>query len=99
MARALAETLFSPESQGAPILIAGAAESAGLTADAIWFLGADEDTWPARGSLHPLLPAIVQRETRMPHASPQLDWDLARAITTRLMASARQVCFSHATQI
>jgi hypothetical protein len=37
---ATAETLFAPESEDAPILIAGPAESAGLTADAIWFLGA-----------------------------------------------------------
>ena len=37
--RAVKETLFAPESQDAPILIAGPAESAGLTADAIWFLG------------------------------------------------------------
>ena len=97
--RAVAETLFTPESQNAPILIAGPAESAGLTADAIWFLGAGEDAWPGKGSLHPLLPAHVQREARMPHASPQLDWELARAITERLSTSAPEVCFSHSMQI
>jgi probable DNA repair protein len=97
--RALAETLFSPESQDAPILIAGPAESAGLTADAIWFLGASEDAWPARGSLHPLLPSPVQRNARMPHASPQLDWELAHAIATRLLISAPDICFSHTRQI
>jgi hypothetical protein len=43
MGRALDETLFAPESRNAPIQIAGPTESAGLTADAIWFLGADED--------------------------------------------------------
>ena len=94
--RELNETLFAPESEDAPILIAGPAESAGLSADAIWFLGADEDAWPARGSMHPLLPIDVQRESAMPHASPQLDWDLARAITARLLASSPQVHFSHA---
>jgi hypothetical protein len=40
LARTLDETLFAPESRDAPIQIAGPAESAGLTADAIWFLGA-----------------------------------------------------------
>jgi probable DNA repair protein len=94
----LDETLFTPESRGAPILIAGPAESAGLTADAIWFLGADEDAWPAGGATHPLLPLQVQREAGMPHATPQLDWDLAEAMTTRLLASAPEVHFSFARQ-
>ena len=98
LARTLDETLFAPESRDAPIQIAGPAESAGLTADAVWFLGASEDAWPPSGSTHPLLPLQVQREANMPHASPQLDWDLAHAITTRLLASAKEVHFSYAKQ-
>ena len=97
--RIATEMLFSEESQDAPILIAGPAESAGLTADGIWFLGADENAWPASGTTHPLLPIDVQREAGMPHASPSLDWRLAESITTRLLSSgARQVCFSFARQ-
>jgi ATP-dependent helicase/nuclease subunit B len=99
LARTLDETLFAPESRDAPIQIAGPAESAGLIADAIWLLGATEDAWPAGGSTHPLLPPEVQREARMPHATAQLDWDLAHAITTRLLASASEVHFSYARQI
>ncbi len=96
--RALAETLFAPESHNAPILIAGPAESAGLTADAVWSLGADEGAWPAGGATHPLLPLEVQREAAMPHAAPQLDWELAETITNRLLASAPEVHFSYAKQ-
>jgi probable DNA repair protein len=92
------ETIFAPESQGSPILIAGSSESAGLTADAIWILGANEDNWPARGATHPLLPIAVQREAGMPHASPQADWDLARSLTSRLLSSAPEVQFSFARQ-
>jgi probable DNA repair protein len=99
LARALEETLFAPESRDAPIQIAGPAESAGLTADAVWFLGATEDAWPASGATHPLLPPEVQRESRMPHATPQLDWDLAQSITARLLAAAPEVHFSYARQI
>lgn len=95
----LDETLFAPESRDAPILIAGPAESAGLTADAVWFLGATEDAWPARGTTHPLLPPEVQRETQMPHATAQLDWDLAQAISARLLRSAPEVRFSFAKQV
>jgi probable DNA repair protein len=96
--RTLDETLFAPESRDAPIQIAGPAESAGLTADAVWFLGADEDAWPANGATHPLLPVEVQREAGMPHATPQHDWELAAAITRRILATAPEVHFSFAKQ-
>jgi probable DNA repair protein len=96
--RILDETLVAPESTGAPVQIAGPAESAGLTADAVWFLDANEDAWPAGGVLHPLLPPEVQREAGMPHATPQLDWELGRAITSRLLAAAPEVHFSYARQ-
>jgi probable DNA repair protein len=98
LGRTLDETLFAPESRDAPIQIAGPAESAGLTADAVWFLGADEEAWPANGSTHPLLPIEVQREAGMPHATPQADWELASSITRRLLASGGQVHFSYAKQ-
>lgn len=92
----LNETLFAAESEEAPVLIAGPAESAGLTADAVWFLGADQDSWPARGSLHPLLPLEVQRASAMPHATAQQDRELASTMTERILHSASQVCFSYA---
>ncbi len=96
--RALDETLFTPESRDAPIQIAGPAESAGLTADAVWFLGANEDAWPAAGSMHPLIPFEAQRRYGMPHSAAQLDWDVARAATERLLVSAPEVHFSYARQ-
>jgi len=98
LARTLDETLYAPESRNAPIQIAGPAESAGLTADALWFLGASEDAWPARGATHPLLPPELQREARMPHATAQLDWDLAQVVSRRLLGSAPEVHFSYARQ-
>jgi ATP-dependent helicase/nuclease subunit B len=98
LSRALDETLYTPESSDAPIQIAGPAESAGLTADAIWFLGADEGSWPSTGSTHPLLPLHVQRDAKMPHAEMRNDWELADAITGRLMESAPILNFSYAMQ-
>ena len=95
----LDETLFAPESEDAPIVIAGPAESAGLEADAVWFLGADDNAWPAIGRMNPLLPPAVQREAGMPHASPALDWELAQAVTERLLRSAPDVRFSYSAQL
>lgn len=98
LSRTLDETLYTPESSDAPIQIAGPAESAGLTTDAVWFLGADEDNWPSAGSTHPFLPLHVQREADMPHATTRSDWDLARAITLRVICSVPHVRFSCAAQ-
>jgi probable DNA repair protein len=95
---AVNDILFAPQSSDAPIQIAEPAESAGLTADAIWFLGADEESWPATAAMHPFLPAYVQRESAMPHSSHQLDWQFASAITNRLLGSAPEVHFSYAAQ-
>jgi ATP-dependent helicase/nuclease subunit B len=96
--RALDATLFSSESHQEPIQISGPTEAGGLTADGIWFMGANEDKWPATANMHPLLPPDVQRAASMPHATAQLDWDLAHAVTLRLIQSAPQVCFSYARQ-
>ena len=90
------ESIFAPESADAPIQILGPLESAGQQFDAIWFLSADDAHWPLPGRPHPLLPAALQRQYGMPHAFPQNDWDLAAAVTTRLLRSAPQVVFSHA---
>jgi ATP-dependent helicase/nuclease subunit B len=92
------DILFAPQSVDAPIQIAGPAESAGLTSDAIWFLGADEDSWPAVASTHPFLPLHVQREFGMPHSSHLEDWEFSAIITRRLLASAPSVQFSFALQ-
>ena len=92
------DILFAPQSVDAPIQIAGPAESAGLAADAIWFLGADEDSWPAVASTHPFLPLHVQREFGMPHSSHVGDWEFSATITRRLLASAPSVHFSFSLQ-
>jgi len=92
------DILFAPQSVDLPIQIAGPAESAGLAADAIWFLGANEDSWPAMASTHPFLPLHVQRELGMPHSSHLQDWEFSAAITRRLLASAPLVHFSFAAQ-
>ncbi len=92
----LASTLFTLESEEAPVLVAGTAESAGIVADGIWFLGVDDDSWPPRGSLNPLLPPEVQRAAQMPHATALQDRELAQAMTNRILQSAATVHFSYA---
>ena len=98
LGHAAQDILFAPQSVDAPIQITGPAESAGLDADGIWFLGSDEESWPAVASTHPFLPSYVQREFEMPHSSHIKDWDFSATITARLLASAPLVQFSFALQ-
>jgi probable DNA repair protein len=90
------ETIFAPESQGAPVQIMGALESSGQRFDALWFLSADDESWPQRGRPHPLLPNDVQRRCGMPYANTESDLEFARRVTARIAASAPEVIFSHA---
>lgn len=91
-----AEAIFAPESADAAVQILGPLESAGQHFDALWFLSADDAHWPLAGRPHPLLPAPIQGQYGMPHATPQDDWNLAHAVTTRLLCSAPQIVFSYA---
>ncbi len=95
---AVGQTIFAAESADAAVQVTEPLESSGQLADGIWFLGADEESWPGRGSAHPLLPIGLQREAGMPHASPQADWSLALEVTQRLLGSAEEVVFSYARQ-
>ncbi len=91
-------TIFAPESQEAQVLVIGPQESAGLLADGVWFLGADEQSWPGRGQPNPLIPLNLQREAGMPFANLAKDWALAESATRRLTASTEGTVFSYARQ-
>ncbi len=82
------QTIFAPESRDAPVQILGPLEAAGLTFDALWFLGADDASWPAVARPHPFLPRSLQRTHNMPHADSTADWKLAQQVTARLESSA-----------
>ncbi len=92
------QTIFSPESRDAPVQILGPLEAAGLTFDALWFLGADDVNWPAVGRPHPFLTRSLQRTHNMPHADSTADWKLAQQVTTRLKRSAAKCVFSFPAQ-
>jgi probable DNA repair protein len=90
--------IFAAESTTPPIQVLGAFESSGQSFDALWFLGVDDTHWPAVGRPHPLLPAWLQRDAKMPHASPEADWVLAQEATARILGSAPVVVVSHPLQ-
>jgi len=94
--RIAAQTIFAPESVNAPIQILGPLELGGTPFDALWFLSADDLTWPATPAPNPLLPWHLQHELAMPGADPTRDTAVAQTLTDRIARSAAQVIFSYA---
>jgi ATP-dependent helicase/nuclease subunit B len=92
------QTIFAAESRDAPVQILGPFEAAGLTFDALWFLGADDARWPPVARPHPFLPQWLQRAHDMPHADSTTDWKLAQQVTSRLERSAAKCVFSFSEQ-
>jgi ATP-dependent helicase/nuclease subunit B len=91
---AASSALFAAESSDAPVQVIGISEASGQSFDAIWVLGMTEENWPLRGRPHPLLPAWLQREHGMPHASPQADLALAEEQLRRVQSSAPRIVWS-----
>jgi ATP-dependent helicase/nuclease subunit B len=96
--RQAGHTIFAPESRDAEVQVLGPLEAAGLSFDALWFLGADDASWPAVGRHHPFLPRALQRAHTMPHADVTADWKLAQQVTSRLERSAGKCVFSYPAQ-
>jgi ATP-dependent helicase/nuclease subunit B len=92
------QTIFSPESRDEAVQIMGPFEAAGLTFDALWFLGADDASWPAVARRHPFLTRSLQQTHNMPHADSTADWKLAQQVTARLEKSAAKCVFSYPSQ-
>jgi ATP-dependent helicase/nuclease subunit B len=92
------QTIFAPESRDAAVQIMGPFEAAGLTFDALWFLGADDASWPAVARRHPFLTRTLQQTHNMPHADSTADWKLAQQVTARLERSAAKCVFSYPSQ-
>lgn len=92
------ETRFAPESTGAPVQVLTMAEAAGITFDHLWFLHADEGTWPPRLDPHPLLPRHFQRQLAMPGSSASVDEAAWKQALKRLVAAAGTSRFSYAAR-
>lgn len=89
--------LFQPETRGEPkIQVLGVLESVGLTFDALWVMGLNDDRWPAPPKPNPLLPVEAQRAAGSSHASAEVELDFARRVHARLLRAAPLVNLSWA---
>lgn len=96
--RLATEILFQPESPPLPIQILGVLETSGLSFDALWVMGLDDEHWPPPHRPNPFLPLAVQRAAGLPQSSPAEALAAARAATARWCGSAAEVVLSHPLQ-
>jgi len=96
LTRIARRAIFAPESRQAPIQILGPLEPGATTFDALWFLSADDATWPPASSPHPFIPWQIQRELGIPAADPARAAAIAQTLTSRLAQSAPEIVFSYA---
>ncbi len=99
LARIAREAIFAPQSRDAPVQVLGPLELGGVPFDALWFLSADDRTWPARAVPHPLLPAGLQRRLGMPGTSSADEDRRADVLTRRIAHAAPEVVFSYARRV
>lgn len=83
-----ADTLFQPRSPELPIQVLGLLEAAGLSFDALWVLGLQDEVWPPAPRPNPFLPVALQRRCGMPHSCAERELLFARRITRRLVMAA-----------
>ena len=88
------DTVYQPESPGGLVDLLGPLEAAGMEFDHLCVTGMDAAHWPAPGNPLALVSRRLQRDYRMPDATPAESVDYARRVIGRLAASAAQVRFS-----
>ena len=87
---------FTERSPGAPIQVLNREDSAGLTFDRMWVLGADDVSWPGPSDPNPLIPTRLQKEMRVPRVTQADELNWARNAMKSWLANAREVTFSYA---
>lgn len=90
------DTQFQTQTSDAPIQILGVLEAAGITFDALWISGLNDENWPAAAKPNPFIPLPLQRQFNMPHASASRELTFSRQLTERLVKSAPRVLLSYA---
>ncbi|MBI4998437.1 MAG: PD-(D/E)XK nuclease family protein [Rhodocyclales bacterium] len=97
LARLARERVFQPETVGTPnVEVMGPLEAAGLTFDALWVLGMNDDAWPPPPRPNPLLPGDLQRRAKSSNASAEVQLEFARSVQRRLLHAAPQIVLSWA---
>lgn len=98
LARLANDTPFQAQTSPSPVQVLGVLEASGMVFSHLWVMGLHDEAWPASTSPNALLPLALQRERRMPLASPEKELELAQRITARFARAATAVIFSYSEQ-
>ena len=93
----LRERIFQPESPPVPISVMGPLETAGLTFDRLWILGAEAEVWPSPPHPHPFLPFVLQRQLGLPHADSMREFRFGERLVERWKRAAAELQVSWTT--
>lgn len=88
------DTLFQPQTPDAPLQVLGMLEAAGMAFEHLWIMGLHDSAWPPSPRPNPFLPARLQRQLGLPHASAARELAFAERVTQRLLDSAPDVIVS-----
>lgn len=88
-------SVFQPQGSSAPLQVLGPLEAIGQQFDALWVLGANDETLPSPVRPDPYIPRQWQRELQMPRASVAKEQAWAQLMVEQLRSSASEVVFSY----
>jgi len=91
--------ISQPQTEDSPIQVLGSLEAAGLSFDHLWICGMQGASWPAAPRPNPFIPLRLQAQLRMPHASPEREWDFAAALLRRYTNSCQTLHASYCHQV
>lgn len=90
-------TLFQPQSGDARVQVMGLLEAQGLSFDALWVTGIDDEHFPAASRPHPFIPHPLQRSRGLPHASAERELAYAQAQLDGWRRRSGSLVLSHAS--
>lgn len=92
--RIATETEFQARTPGAAVQVMGTLEAAGSRFDALWICGLDDESFPAPPQLMPLIPASLQIQYGLPHATAEHELEFSSRMLGSLRSSAAEVVLS-----
>lgn len=98
LSRATAGATSQPQTPKSKLQVLGLLEAAGQTFDYLWIVGMQAGQWPAAAKPNPFIPVQIQRELKMPQATPEREWSFASNLTDQYLRSASEIVASYSVQ-
>ena len=89
------KNVFQAKTPDSPIQVLGLLEGASLHFSHLWVMGLDDNNWPAAARPNPFLPARLQKDCAMPHASAERELNFAKSLMEKITHSSREIIFSY----